>query len=54
MAYMGEIQVGTPPQKLVALFDTGSSNTWILNKKTSEGDEVSYDDSMSTSVERSE
>jgi hypothetical protein len=26
--------VGNPPQKVRALFDTGSTNTWILNKKT--------------------
>ena len=31
MAYMAEIAVGNPPQKIIALFDTGSSNTWILN-----------------------
>ena len=37
MAYMGEVQVGTPPQKIVAIFDTGSSNTWVLNQKVDLG-----------------
>lgn len=27
------IYVGNPPQKLMALFDTGSANTWILSNK---------------------
>ena len=29
--YFAEIAVGNPPQRMNALFDTGSSNTWILN-----------------------
>ena len=33
-AYVSDIFVGNPPQKIRALFDTGSANTWILNKKT--------------------
>ena len=33
LAYIGEISVGTPPVKLKASFDTGSSNTWVLTKK---------------------
>lgn len=32
-AYISEIFVGNPPQKIRALFDTGSTNTWILNSK---------------------
>lgn len=32
--YTSDIWVGNPPQKLRALFDTGSQNTWILSKKT--------------------
>ena len=43
--------VGNPPQKVRALFDTGSTNTWILNKNTplKEGaeKEFSYDDKAS-------
>jgi len=33
-AYVSDMYVGNPPQKVRALFDTGSTNTWILNKKT--------------------
>ena len=32
-AYMADIFIGTPSQKIRGLFDTGSSNTWILNSK---------------------
>lgn len=43
--------VGNPPQKVRALFDTGSTNTWVLNKKTELGHgktkEFSYDDEAS-------
>lgn len=30
-AYVSEMYVGNPPQLIKALFDTGSTNTWILN-----------------------
>ena len=33
MSYMADLYVGNPPQKVRGLFDTGSSNTWILNKE---------------------
>jgi len=40
--------VGNPPQKVRALFDTGSTNTWVLNKKTELANhkekEFSYDE----------
>jgi len=32
-AYISDIYIGNPPQKLRALFDTGSTNTWVLNDK---------------------
>ena len=31
--YSSYIYVGNPPQKMMALFDTGSANTWILSDK---------------------
>ena len=37
MSYIGYIKVGTPPQKMRAIFDTGSTNTWIINPKTDLG-----------------
>ena len=52
MCYMAEVFVGTPPQSIRALFDTGSSNTWVLNKKT-EADLPGYDDTLSSTAVKS-
>jgi hypothetical protein len=30
--YIGVIELGSPPQSLRAIFDTGSSNTWAFTK----------------------
>jgi hypothetical protein len=32
-AYISEMYVGNPPQKIRGLFDTGSTNMWVLNAK---------------------
>jgi len=50
--------VGNPPQKIRALFDTGSTNTWVLNKKTNIGEgkekQFSYDETASTSHKKTD
>ena len=50
-AYISDIYVGNPPQKLRALFDTGSTNSWVLNSRVElpggAEKEYSYDDSKS-------
>jgi hypothetical protein len=55
-AYVSEFYVGNPPQKLRGLFDTGSTNTWVLNKAVNLGQGVekqySYDDSASPSAKK--
>lgn len=56
-AYVSELFVGNPPQKIRALFDTGSTNTWILNKATDIGGkekEFSYDNAASSTSKKQE
>jgi hypothetical protein len=57
MAYMATVYLGTPPQKLRAIFDTGSSNTWVVNKKALTDDikvKYPYSDTESSTCEKSE
>lgn len=42
--------VGNPPQLIRALFDTGSTNTWVLNSKTDLGGSVTKEHSFDTSL----
>ena len=54
--YTSDIYVGNPPQKIRALFDTGSSNTWILSshvKNVSPG-HFSYNMSKSTTLKKTD
>ena len=49
-SYLADFYIGNPPQKLKAIFDTGSSNTWILNKKVDniEDLKIAYEDAQSS------
>lgn len=52
-AYVSEMFVGNPPQPVRGLFDTGSTNTWVLNQAVDLGNgqvkERSYNNLTSTS-----
>jgi hypothetical protein len=32
--YVSDFYIGNPPQRMRGVFDTGSTNTWVLNEKT--------------------
>lgn len=38
LTYIGEVMIGNPPQKVKAIFDTGSANPWIVSGKHSDQD----------------
>jgi len=46
--YYGEIQVGSPGQKETVIFDTGSANLWVPNKKPWLSSHNIYDHSKSS------
>ena len=52
-SYVADLYVGNnPPQKIRALFDTGSANTWILNKKVHAHDlHFAYDEGLSSTAQ---
>lgn len=50
--YVGTLMVGNPPQKIRAIFDTGSTNQWVLSSLCESdgclnGDNMVYDPTMS-------
>ena len=51
-AYVSDMYVGNPPQLVRALFDTGSTNTWVLSEKCDIGatKERSYSNTTSTTT----
>jgi len=36
LSYIGEVRLGSPPQTLRCIFDTGSTNTWVRSTLSSD------------------
>jgi len=51
MAYFADVYIGTPPQKIRGLFDTGSSNTWILDAGVKRIDGYAYASESSSTAQ---
>jgi pepsin A len=53
-AYVADVYVGNPPQKIRALFDTGSTNAWVLHSNVelpnNATKQFAYDDKKSLTV----
>ena len=44
LSYIGELYLGSPnPQKVRAIFDTGSANPWILSREAAESMDMSME-----------